>query len=114
MATCTDNVGRPDKLKSKKRHTSEPKSQDDDTKSSPKKTKLEHAFTEIEFKVMLKDPNTSFAALEKFITEAEKYPDQVKYDLVAGYCRSSGECAEIFHLLEAGHRKQSEVIFLDI
>ncbi|CAC5395758.1 URB1 [Mytilus coruscus] len=77
---------------------------------SPKKKKTEKdEYTEVHFKVELKDPITTFLALDKFHDAADKFLDGEGYDIVAGYCRSSEECTEILQLLEGEKRKPSEL-----
>ncbi|VDI22213.1 nucleolar pre-ribosomal-associated protein 1 [Mytilus galloprovincialis] len=77
---------------------------------SPKKKKTEKdEYTEVHFKVELKDPITTFLALDKFHDAADKFLEGEGYDIVAGYCRSSEECTEILQLLEGGKRKPSEL-----
>ena len=51
----------------------------------------------------------SFEGFEKFVTAAEAWPGDAQYDIVEGFLRSSSECSEIFHILEAGKRKVQEV-----
>ena len=48
-------------------------------------------------------------ALEKFLDQAKLYPEESRFDIVAKYCQTSGECTEIVHLLEGQKRKPSEV-----
>ncbi|XP_033740037.1 nucleolar pre-ribosomal-associated protein 1-like [Pecten maximus] len=78
------------------------------TDSPNKKCKTEE-FTEITFKYLLRDPSTTFSAFEKFSESARKWPEEHGYDIVAGYCRSSAECSEVFKVLEAGKRKPGEL-----
>ena len=49
-------------------------------------------------------------ALEKFLGQAKLYPEETSFDIVAKYCETSGECAEIVSLLEGLKRKPSEVL----
>lgn len=51
----------------------------------------------------------SFKGFEKFINATERYHNEGKYDIVAGYCRSCEECKEIFNILGATKRKATEV-----
>ena len=51
-----------------------------------------------------------FLALEKFLDQAKLYPEESKFDIVAKYCQTSGECTEIVGLLEGQKRKPSEVL----
>ena len=48
------------------------------------------------------------SGLKKFIEAAQRDPEE-DYDLVLKYCQSSNDCSEIFSLMEAEKRKQSEV-----
>ena len=44
----------------------------------------------------------SFSGLQKFINTADGYGDgSVPHDIVAGYCKSSDTCAELFKLLDS-------------
>ena len=47
------------------------------------------------------------AALQKFLSQVQRYPDDTQYDLVASYCRTSSNCADVLQLLES-LAKQSE------
>ena len=41
------------------------------------------------------------AALQKFSSQVQRYPDGTQYDLVASYCRTSSNCADVLQLLES-------------
>ncbi|XP_067675055.1 nucleolar pre-ribosomal-associated protein 1-like [Haliotis asinina] len=84
---------------------------EDSVKRKPTKQRKD-VFTEVEFKFQLRDANTAFSALEKFVEAAEKYPDQVKYDIVGKYVDTSEECGEIFRLFEESLRKPGEILTL--
>ncbi|XP_041352192.1 nucleolar pre-ribosomal-associated protein 1-like [Gigantopelta aegis] len=92
--------------KRKRKHLSDENT--DETKETKKK---KEEFTEIEFKLMLRDSNTIFVGLERFIETAQRFQEE-EYDLVLQYCRSSNDCSEIFSLLEAEKRKPAEVALI--
>ncbi|XP_060065415.1 nucleolar pre-ribosomal-associated protein 1-like [Ylistrum balloti] len=92
-------------LKRKKKKSAEEK-QDAE---SPNKKKRTEDFTEITFKYLLRDPSTAFSAFEQFSETARQWSEEHGYDIIAGYCRSSAECSEIFKVLEAGKRKPGEL-----
>ncbi|XP_071113634.1 nucleolar pre-ribosomal-associated protein 1-like [Haliotis cracherodii] len=84
---------------------------EESVKRKPTKQKKD-VFTEVEFKFQLRDANTAFSALEKFLEAAEKYPDEAKYDIVGKYLETSEECGEIFKLFEESIRKPGEILTL--
>ncbi|KAJ8315749.1 hypothetical protein KUTeg_007899 [Tegillarca granosa] len=91
----------------KKRKKASSQVQDEDIPQD-KKPKNEE-FTEINFKHSIKNPDYTFTALEMFVDTAQKWSPDSGYDIVNAYCRTSGECEEIFKVLEAGRRKHQEI-----
>ncbi|XP_014677450.1 PREDICTED: nucleolar pre-ribosomal-associated protein 1-like [Priapulus caudatus] len=83
----------------------------EESESKAKAVKLD--YSSAEFKVELKDPNTSFKALERFVAAARAWTPLDEHDIVKNYCSLSAECDEIFLLLESTkHRPaQLRVIF---
>ncbi|XP_069141915.1 nucleolar pre-ribosomal-associated protein 1-like [Argopecten irradians] len=87
---------------------------DDENRSSdsPSKKSKSDEFTEITFKYLLRDPSTTFPAFERFLETARICSENQGYDIVAGYCRSSAECSEVFKVLEVGKRKPGELALI--
>ncbi|XP_042543241.1 nucleolar pre-ribosomal-associated protein 1 [Dipodomys spectabilis] len=66
-------------------------------------------FTGVRFKTQLRDPQGAGPALEAFVSAAKKLPQEDVYDVVEGFIKISVECVEIFQLLSAEKRPESEI-----
>ncbi|CAG5136530.1 unnamed protein product, partial [Candidula unifasciata] len=89
------------KQKSRKRSLADV-AHDEEPETKQGKTQPEFvSISEVEFKFLLSDQETVIEGLEKFIGSAEAVIEgQECPDIVAGYCRSSQTCSELFTLID--------------
>ncbi|CAM9558740.1 unnamed protein product [Lampetra fluviatilis] len=69
----------------------------------------EEEFTATRFKQLLQHTDTALRALETFVSLSKQLPAEGLHDVVEGFVKISGECAEIFKLLDGERLRDREL-----